>query len=207
MNGFQVAGAISVMADVCCPKCWAWSAAGQGTTCKACGTLLILADGRALNEASLGMPAPAFATLSGTPVEIRANRRGVDWVLISRLMCFGQCLLGVLVLLAFSFFASPTATSVDRAASASPTLSRGVSGVLVGILALGLYAFFAWLAKFTALRILYLALAGLACFGLLSTLVSRPTSGLSLISLFFLMYDLVFTAVLLKSLMPRSTAG
>jgi hypothetical protein len=101
-------------------------------------------------------------------------------------------------------FASPTGRSVNKATSEVPTLSAGVSDVIVGILALGLYAFFAWLAKFVAVRVFYLVLVGVACLGLLLTLLSGPISGLSFISVFFLMYDLAFAAVLLKSLMTRN---
>ena len=50
-------------ATVCCPTCWTWSELRKSATCKKCGTPLVLADGRRVEEVAPalqygGPPAP-----------------------------------------------------------------------------------------------------------------------------------------------------
>src|SRR5438132_13197362 len=93
---------------VCCPKCWTWDELGKRTSCKRCGTPLILADGRTATEAagqgSATPLTPAFARNAPALPMVRITRAGVDWVDIARFFTIGYGLLVMAGLMALSLF-------------------------------------------------------------------------------------------------------
>jgi hypothetical protein len=114
-------------------------------------------------------------------------------------MCFAQGLFGALVLLLLSFPQPHPPRTEGPATHAA--LSASVSGVIVAIIALILYGACAWLARFRPVRVVLLVIDAIASFGLLGNLISKPLTLLSPITALFLVYDLAFAIVLLRSVM------
>jgi hypothetical protein len=186
-------------ATVCCPKCWTWSELKKSTTCKRCGTPLVLQDGRQVNQ--LADPsvaaAPAYA-FNARPVSLTMPMTGTDWISIARWMTIGYGLLTVIGLIAVGLLI-PTLTIpvqdpntgqiIDETLNIRPFLA------VVAVVALIVYGIIAWLIGYGVARGILLALTVLAIFATLSRLGSE--SSVALVgSLFSLLVDFALGFVL-----------
>jgi hypothetical protein len=195
---------------VCCPKCWTWDELGKRTTCKQCGTPLILADGRTVTEAANPGSAPLVPAFAGNAAALpttRVTRRGVDWVDIARLVTAGYGLLivvGLIILgLAFQHLDVPI-TNPNTGQTTIETINLGPGFAIVAIFIAGFFALFTWLTKFLVARIIFLALDALSILSLVSHLATGSGS-FSLLSAASLIIDLGYALVLVLSIVsPRS---
>jgi hypothetical protein len=199
------------MADVCCPKCWTWQELGKRTTCKACGTALILADGRTVAQAaaSPGVAAPGMvpAYAGGTPAFPMGQSRptGIDWVFIARLITLGYGALifvGLVILSIAVPHISVPVTDPNTGVTTNETLNLGPVFAIVAVIVGGTFLLLAWLTRFFIARIIFLIFDGLAVLSALAHFGAGQT--VSVISGLDLVVDLVYGAVLLMSIMsPR----
>jgi hypothetical protein len=195
---------------VCCPKCWAWHELGKRTTCKQCGTPLILADGRSVTEAANPGSAPLVPAFAGNAAALpttRVARRGVDWVDIARLVTAGYGLLVVvgLIILGFAFqHLNVPITNPNTGQTTVQTIDLGPGFAIVAIFTAGFFALFTWLTKFLVARIIFLGLDALSILSLVSHLGAAPGS-VGLLGAVSLIIDLGYALVLILSLVsPRS---
>ena len=195
---------------VCCPKCWTWDELGKRTSCKRCGTPLILADGRSVPEAaaqgSTAPLVPAFAGNAPALPMVRITRAGVDWVDIARFFTIGYGLLVMAGLIALSLFIPSVkvpVTDPNTGLTTIQTVSLGPAWAIVGIFVLAFFLLFAWLTKFLIARIIFLGIDGLWIIAALSRLGTGGDSG-GLLPLAQLIIDLAYGAVLIMSFVsPR----
>ena len=68
---------------VCCPTCWKWTELKNSTTCKRCGSPLVLSDGRRVDQARDGT-APTAVTMNAPTVSLAPLIVGTDWIAIAR---------------------------------------------------------------------------------------------------------------------------
>ena len=194
---------------VCCPKCWTWDELGKRTTCKRCGTPLILADGRSVTEAAQGVaPAlvPAYAGAGAGPVT-RITRAGIDWVDIARIITIGYGALITLAIVALSLLIphiDVPITNPNTGVTTIQSVNLGPGFAIIAVFVVGFFLLFAWLTKYLIARIIFLGLDGLAILGALSQLSAGRS--LSVWGGIDLVIDLAYAFVLVMSIIsPRSS--
>jgi hypothetical protein len=199
------------MADsVCCPKCWTWQELGKRTTCKACGTALILADGRTVAEAAASPAAAsgAVAAYAGAMPAFpmgRSRPTGIDWVFIARLitLAYGAAVVVGLVILSIAIpHISVPVTDPNTGATTYETITLGPVFAIVAVFVGGIFLLLAWLTRFLIARLIFLIFDGLALLSALAHLGGGQ--GVSVISALDLILDLGYGAALLMSIVsPR----
>ncbi len=204
--------------QVCCPGCWTWSDLGKRTTCQRCGAALILPDGRTLETVRTDPPPPppppaAFGYAAPPPSAVPSGYStalyqhvvgGRDWVAICRWITIGYGLLTVLALMFLGLLVRHINVPITDPNTGIVTVQSFEIGVVFAIAAIvagALFALFAWLTRYTAARVAFLILDGLAVLSALSAL--GRTQGFGVIGLVSLGVDLVYGAALIMSLRPR----
>lgn len=204
---------------VCCPNCWTWSDVGARTTCKRCGTALVLPDGRALDEARNAPPPPppppgGFAYAGGPqavhgyggPAFVTAPA-GRDWVAICRWFTIGYGLLTAMALIGIGLLVrhiSLPITDPNTGVTTVQTFDIGAAFAFLALLVGAVTALLAWLTRYTAARVIFLLLDAL---GLISLFTGAGTTvraaGYGSISLVSVAIDIAYGLALVMSLMSR----
>ncbi len=197
--------------NVCCPKCWTWQELGKRTTCKACGTALILADGRTVAEAAastVAAPGVLSAYAGATPAFPMGQSRptGVDWVFVARLITLGYgavVVVGLVILsIAIPHITVPI-TDPNTGATTNETINLGPAFAIVAVVVGGIFLLFAWLTRFLIARIIFLIFDGLALLSAFAHIGAGQS--LTVISALDLVLDLAYGAVLAMSVIsPRN---
>ncbi|MHB8719611.1 MAG: hypothetical protein ACYDAC_12085 [Candidatus Dormibacteria bacterium] len=94
---------------VCCPNCWRWSDLGLRSTCKRCGTPLLLASGQLVADTRTAAPPPPPPPPPAAVARGRVTAEGAaaaaspagwrDWVAVARAMTLISGVLGAALLL------------------------------------------------------------------------------------------------------------
>jgi hypothetical protein len=196
--------------SVCCPGCWAWSDLGNSTTCKKCGTPLILADGRRVEDLT---NAPA-AELAGTPIHAfkRPNQmlaapayQGPSWIAITRWITIGYGALSVLGLLLLGLLVENANFPVANPATGrliTETIPFGLIMLIAAVLDGLIFTVFALLTKYPLMRLIIMVLTLVGAFGTLTRLGGESPEAIagSIVSVFL---DAGFVFVLLMSLLVQ----
>jgi hypothetical protein len=186
---------------VCCPKCWSWSQSGKSVACRRCGTALIHADGRRVDDAPPPpppmhfayqthdqvalepQPPPLFSMLPPHPPAFIGERRLIDWVEVTRWITIGYGALTVMVILGFGLLVRHITVSTTDPITGFPvtqTVDIGAAFVVVALIVAVLFGVFAWLTQFTLARCVFLLLDGLAVIAAFANMFDRPVSQLAL---------------------------
>lgn len=213
---------------MCCPKCWSWSQSGKSAACKRCGTALIYADGRRLDDAPppappmhwayqtneqqlmvAPQPPPVFPMLTPQPPALVAQARDIDWVAVARWITIGYGALTVMVILGFGLLVRHITIPSSDPITGFPvmqTVDIGAAFVVVALIVAVLFGVFAWLTQYASARCVFLLLDGLAVITAFANLFDRPVSLLAL-SLTSLAIDAVYGYVLAMSLISAPRAA
>jgi hypothetical protein len=212
---------------VCCPSCWTWSELKRSTTCKRCGTPLILPDGRRVDEplppplwtgaaqqqaAVAGWPAPPSVspgipgfTSALMPTFALPAPSGVDWTGVARWITVGYGALAAAGLVLFGLVVrhlSVTVLDPNTGRVVHESLDIGAPIVIAAALVAVLFALFAWLTQFTVFRVVMLFVVGAGALGAISR-VSTATTPVLFASLGSLVLDAGFCFVLVMSILAR----
>jgi hypothetical protein len=181
-------------------------------TCKRCGTPLILADGRRVDQVAAAPPdlpgaTPAYA-FNGPMYAIPSQPTGVNWVLAARLVCIAYGVVTVIGLLAIGFFVRHVDVPVQNPATGAivyQTVDLGGILAVTAIVAANFFAFLAWLTGYTLGRVIMLLLMLLSALVTISRMSGEPLS-IAIGSLTSLLFDCAFAFVLIMSLVspPRT---
>lgn len=212
----------SMPANVCCPNCWMWSEISSRTTCRRCGTALILPDGRSLDAAlatvpvaSVPPPPPSPEVAAGLvpppPPQPAARLRGPgpDWVAVARWVTLGYGVLGAVGLVLVGLMVQRINIPITDPATGLTTVQTfniGPAFAVAAVVVCAVAGLFAWLTRYTAARVVFLVLDLLAVvtaisqFGAQNRLTGTSTGA---VGLFSLAVDLGYAGVLLMSLRPR----
>ncbi len=197
--------------SVCCPKCWTWQELGKRRTCKACGTALILADGRTVAEAASSTVAvrgavPAYAGAMPAFPMGQSRPTGVDWVLVARLITLGYGALVVVGLIILSIaipHVTVPITDQNTGATTNETINLGPAFAIVAVIVGGIFLLLAWLTRFFIARIIFLIFDGLATLSAFTHIGAGQA--VTVISALDLVLDLAYGAVLVMSVIsPRN---
>ena len=146
--------AASAPVAVCCPNCWRWSELKNSTTCKRCGSPLVLSDGRRVDQARDGT-APATIKMKAPTVSLAPLMVGTDWISIARWITIAYGALQVLAIFAIGLLIPSitvpvqdpnTGLIIDQTLQIRPFLA------LVAFVAIIFYAIIAWLTKYGIAR-------------------------------------------------------
>jgi hypothetical protein len=215
-----------VAETVCCRTCWTWSELGRHVACQRCGTPLTFADGRRVDAVlaarAAGMPAymtgdapppPGYAYADMLPPgpdpgAYALPRDGLDWVGLARLITLAYGGLTAVALVVLGLLVKHVQLPVydpNLGATVYRNVDLGAAFVVVAVVAMALFALFAWLTQFTAARVVFLLLDGLAILGALSRLSAQGDAGyFPAVSLISVAVDVGYGFVLLMSLVrPR----
>ena len=185
---------------VCCPTCWKWSELKNSTTCKRCGTPLVLSDGRRVDQARDGT-APTAMTLKAPAVSLAPLTVGTDWIAIARWITIAYGSLQVLGIFAIGLLVPTltvpvqdpaTGTIVDQTLNIRPFLA------LVAFLAIVFFAIIVWLTKYGIARAIVLFVVFLQAIGEISRL-GTDTSAVVGATIVALLCDAGFAYVLIMS--------
>jgi hypothetical protein len=185
---------------VCCPTCWRWSELKSSTTCKRCGTPLVLSDGRRVDQARDGT-APTSTTLKAPSVSLAPLTVGTDWIAIARWITIAYGALKVLGIFAIGLLVPTltvpvqdptTGTIVDQTLNIRPFLA------LVAFIAIVFFAVIVWLTKYGIARAIMLCVVFLQVLGEISRL-GTDTSALVVGTIAALICDAGFAYVLIMS--------
>lgn len=192
--------------NVCCPKCWTWQDLGKRTTCKACGTALILADGRTVAEAATstgaapGMVSAYAGAMPAFPMG-QSRPTGVDWVFVARLITLGYgaaVVVGLVILsIAIPHITVPV-TDPNTGVTTNQTINLGPAFAIVAAVVGGIFLLLAWLTRFFIARIIFLIFDGLALLSAITHIGAGQ--GVTVISALDLVLDLAYGAVLVMSI-------
>jgi hypothetical protein len=200
--------------SVCCPGCWAWSDLGRATTCKKCGTRLILSDGRRVEDLT---NAPA-TELAGTPTYAfkQPNQmlaapayQGPNWIAITRWITIAYGAMSVLGLLLLGLLVQNASFLVVNPATGrllTETVPFGLLMLIAAVLDAVIFTVFALLTKYPLMRLIIMVLTLVGAFGTLTRLggLSPEVITGSIVSVFL---DAGFVFVLLMSLLVQPVKG
>ena len=185
---------------VCCPSCWKWSELKSSTTCKRCGSPLVLPDGRRVDQARDGT-APTAVAMHAPTVSLAPLTVGTDWIAIARWITVAYGALQVLAIFAVGLLIPTitvpvqdpnTGTIVDQTLNIRPFLA------LVAFVAIIFYAVIVWLTKYGIARAIVLVVVVLQALATVSRL-STETSTAVIATVFSLLCDAGFAFVLVMS--------
>jgi hypothetical protein len=163
---------------VCCPNCWKWTEVKNSSTCKRCGTPLVLPDGRRLDQARDGT-APAPAAIKAPTVSLAPLTVGTDWVSIARWISAAHGALYVLAIFAIALLVpSVNVSSIDPNTGQIlvQTVNIRPALALLAFIVIVIYAVFVWLIKFGVVRALLLAVTVLVALATLGHLSSETST-------------------------------
>ncbi len=185
---------------VCCPTCWKWSELKSSTTCKRCGSPLVLPDGRRVDQARDGT-APAAVAMHAPTVSLAPLTVGTDWIAIARWITVAYAALQILAIFAIGLLIPTvtipvqdpnTGTIVDQTLNIRPFLA------LVAFVAIIFYAVIVWLTKYGIARAIVLAVVLLQALAAVSRL-SAETSTAVFATIVSLLCDAGFAFVLVMT--------
>jgi hypothetical protein len=210
---------------VCCPNCWTWSDAGSRTTCKKCGSQLVLPDGRLVDDARTAPPPPPSPAAAGLPPATVASppayygapayaapapatyRPARDWVAICRWITIGYGVLSAVGLIALGLLLrhiSVPVTDPNTGLTTVQTFDIGAAFASAAVLLGAVTALFAWLTQYTTARVIFLLLDALALLSVFSGAGSTARSGgFGIAELISVAVDLAYGAALVMSLVSR----
>lgn len=185
---------------VCCPTCWKWSELKSSTSCKRCGSPLVLPDGRRVDQARDGT-APTAVAWNAPTVSLAPLTVGTDWVAIARWITVAYAALQILGIFAIGLLIPSitipvqdpnTGTIVDQTLNIRPFLA------LVAFVAIIFYAVIVWLTKYGIARAIVLVVVLLQALAAVSRL-STETSTAVVATIVALLCDAGFAYVLVMS--------
>jgi hypothetical protein len=193
---------------VCCPTCWSWTELKSSPTCKRCGSPLVLADGRRVDQARDGT-APTAVAIKAPTVSLAPLVVGTDWISIARWIAAAYGALSVLGIFAVGLFV-PSITVpaqdpnsgqiVDQTVNIRPYLA------IVAFFAIVFYAVIVWLITYGVARAIVLIVIVLEAVIAVSRLGTEPASAVAA-SVVSLLCDAGFAYVLAMTfLAPRRPA-
>jgi hypothetical protein len=209
-------------ANVCCPNCWVWTELGTRTTCRRCGAQLILPDGRTIGAAMAAPPPPPppgqFGYVPGIALSTQGipegalrslqPNAGTDWIAVARWFTIGYGVLVVVALVAIGLIVQHINVPITDPATGFTTVQTfdiGPAFAIAAIVIGAIMAVFAWLTQYTAARVIFLVLDGLALLSAISQIgVETRTGGVGFLGLATVAFDVAYGGVLLMSLLPRS---
>jgi hypothetical protein len=207
--------------NVCCPNCWAWTEVGKRTTCRRCGTALVLPDGRDLvaarsNPPPPPPPPPAFANIGTAPVrsggfaalQQSITTSGTNWISVCRWITIGYGVLTALFLIGIGLVVqhiNVPITDPNTGITTVQSFNIGAAFAIGAVVAVLFTALLVWLTQFTAARIIFLLLDVLAVLDGLAGLGGTARAGtVGLLGVLSLVIDLVYGGALTMSLLrPR----
>jgi hypothetical protein len=185
---------------VCCPTCWKWSELKSSSTCKRCGSPLVLPDGRRVDQARDGT-APTAVAWNAPTVSLAPLTVGTDWISIARWITVAYAALQILGIFAIGLLIPSitipvqdpnTGTIVDQTLNIRPFLA------LVAFVAIIFYAVIVWLTKYGVARAIVLVVVLLQALAAVSRL-SSETSTAAVATIVALLCDAGFAYVLVMS--------
>jgi hypothetical protein len=192
--------AASAPVAVCCPNCWKWTEVKNSSTCKRCGTPLVLPDGRRLDQARDGT-APTPVSLKAPTVSLAPLTVGTDWVSIARWIVAAHGALIVLGIFAIGLLV-PTVTvpvvDPNTGQAILQTVNVRPLAALAAFIVIVFYAGFVWLTKYGIVRGLVLAVTVLEVLATLGRMGSEASVGIAA-SIFALIVDAGVGFVLIMS--------
>lgn len=185
---------------VCCPTCWRWSELKNSSTCKRCGSPLVLPDGRRVDEARDGT-APTAIAIKAPTVSLAPLVVGTDWISIARWITMAYGALQVLGIFALALLIPSitvpvqdpsTGLIVDQTLNIRPFLA------LVAFVAIVFFALIVWLTKYGLARAIVLLVVILEALGAISRM-SGQTSTVVAASIGSLLCDAGYAFVLVMT--------
>ena len=185
---------------VCCPTCWKWTELKNSTTCKRCGTPLVLPDGRRVDQARDGTAANAVAIKAPT-VSLAPLMVGTDWISIARWITIAYAALEILGIFAIGLLLPSvtvpvqdpnTGQIVDQTLNIRPFLA------LVAFVAIIFFAVIVWLTKYGIARGSMLAVVLLEALAAVSRLGTEQSTAVAA-TVFSLVCDAGFAYVLVMT--------
>ncbi|MFZ0181104.1 MAG: hypothetical protein WAL84_14730 [Candidatus Dormiibacterota bacterium] len=193
---------------VCCPACWRWTELKSSTTCKRCGSPLILADGRRVDQARDGTAPTAVATNAPT-VSLAPLVVGTDWISIARWIALAYGALSVLGIFAVGLLIPTISVPVQDANTGQivdQTLNIRPFLAIVAFFAIVFYAVVVWLIKYGVARVIVLVVVVIGALAAASRLGAEPATAVAA-SVVSLLCDAGFAYVLTMTfLAPRRPA-
>jgi hypothetical protein len=193
---------------VCCPTCWRWSELKSSPTCKRCGSSLILADGRRVDQARDGT-APTAVAMKAPSVSLAPLVVGTDWISIARWIAGVYGALTVLGIFAVALFVPSITVPVQDANSGQivdQTVNIRPFLAIVAFIAIVFYAVIVWLMTYGVARAIGLIVIVLGAVVTLNRLGTEPASAVAA-SVVSLLCDAGFAYVLAMTfLAPRRPA-
>lgn len=200
--------AVTALVAVCCPTCWRWSELKRSTTCKRCGSPLILPDGRRVDQARDGTAPTAVATNAPT-VSLEPLVEGTDWISIARWIALAYGVLSVLGIFAVGVLVPTISVPVQDANTGQigdQTLNIRPFLAIVAFFAIVFYAVVVWLIKYGVARVIVLVVVVIGALAAVSRLGAEPATAVAA-SVVSLLCDAGFAYVLTMTfLAPRRPA-
>jgi len=185
---------------VCCPTCWKWTELKSSTSCKRCGSPLVLPDGRRVDEARDGT-APTAVAWNAPSVSLAPLTVGTDWIAIARWVTVAYAALQILSIFAIGLLV-PTITipvqDPNTGAIADQTVNIRPFLALVAFVAIIFFAVIVWLTKYGVARAIVLVVVVLQALATISRL-STETSTAVIATIVSLLCDAGFAFVLVMS--------
>lgn len=189
---------------VCCPTCWKWSELKNSTTCKRCGSPLVLSDGRRVDQARDGT-APAVVAIKAPSVSLAPLMVGTDWIAIARWITLGYGALQVLGIFAIGLLVPTITVPVQDPATGvivDQTLNIRPFLALVAVVALVFFAIIAWLTKYGIARAIVLVVVLFEALAAVSRMGGEQSTAV-VASVISLICDAGFAYVLVMSFVSR----
>jgi hypothetical protein len=193
---------------VCCPTCWRWTELKGSSSCKRCGSPLVLPDGRRVDQARDGT-APAAVAIKAPTVSLAPLVVGTDWISIARWIAGAYGALSVLGIFAVGLLVPSitvptqdpnTGQIVDQTLNIRPYLA------IVAFFAIVFYAVIVWLITYGVARAIVLIVVLLEAVVAVSRIGMEPSSAVAA-SIVSLACDAGFAYVLAMTfLAPRRPA-
>jgi hypothetical protein len=200
--------AVTAPVAVCCPTCWRWSELKRSTTCKRCGSPLILPDGRRVDQARDGTAPTAIAT-NAPAVSLAPLVVGTDWISIARWIALAYGALSVLGTFAVALLVPTISVPVEDANTGqivNQTLNIRPFLAIVAFFAIVFYAVVVWLIKYGVARVIVLVVVVIGALAAVSRLGAEPATAVAA-SVVSLLCDAGFAYVLTMTfLAPRRPA-
>jgi hypothetical protein len=193
---------------VCCPTCWRWTELKSSTTCKRCGSPLILPDGRRVDQARDGT-APTAVAINAPTVSLAPLVVGTDWISIARWIALAYGALSVLGIFAVALLV-PTISVPVQDANTGQILDQTINIrpflAIVAFFAIVFYAVVVWLIKYGVARVIVLVVVVIGALAAVSRLGAELATAVAA-SVVSLLCDAGFAYVLTMTfLAPRRPA-
>jgi hypothetical protein len=193
---------------VCCPTCWRWTELKSSATCKRCGSPLVLADGRRVDQARDGT-APTAVAIKAPTVSLAPLVVGTDWISIARWIAGAYGALSVLGVFAVGLLVPSITVPVQDANTGQivdQTLNIRPYLAIVAFFAIVFYAVIVWLITYGVARAIVLIVVVLSALAAVSRLGTEPPTAIAA-SVVSLLCDAGFAYVLTMTfLAPRRPA-